>query len=174
MRKSSEWTPQPFDPYPWAMAAIAISSGTVIALITIAVVPIAAVSFARSGRAWSGIGGGRFSIEQAPPPRRPTASDGEADRVLQETEARQMLEAKAYRRRRRGDDEEIDVEAEVARLLDLDAEGTGGGHDEELRAEVRALVIARNERRARRGEEPLDVEAEIDRQLSDLIGLEGR
>ena len=85
-----------------------------------------------------------------------------------------MLEAKAYRRRRRGEAEEIDVDAEVARLLDLDAEGAGGGHDEELRAEVRALVIARNERRARRGEEPLDVEAETDRQLADLIGLEGR
>ena len=154
------------------MAAIAISSGTVIALITIAVVPIAAISFARAGRAWSGIGGGRFSIEQAPPPPRPTAPDGEVDRALQETEARQMLEAKAYRRRRRGDGEEVDVDAELARLLDLDAEGTGGGHDEALRAEVRALVVARNERRVRRGEEPLDVEAETDRQLADLIGLE--
>ncbi len=156
------------------MAAIAISSGTVIVLITIAVVPIAAVSFARSGRAWSGIGGGRFSIEQAPPPRRPAGYADEVDRALQETEARQMLEAKAYRRRRRGDVEEIDVDAEVARLLDLGAEETGGSHDEELRAEIRALVIARNERRARRGKEPLDVEAETDRQLADLIGLEGR
>lgn len=156
------------------MAAIAISSGTVIALITIAVVPVAAVSFARSGRAWSGIGGGRFSIEQAPPPRPAAGSDDEVDRALQETEARQMLEAKAYRRQRRGDAEEIDVDAEVARLLDLGAEEAGGGRDEELRAEIRALVIARNERRARRGEEPLDVEAETDRQLSDLIGLEGR
>jgi hypothetical protein len=156
------------------MAAIAISSGTVIALITIAVVPIAAISFARAGRAWSGIGGGRFSIEQAPPPRRPAAPDGEVDRALQETEARQMLEAKAYRRRRRGDAEQVDVDAELSRLLDLDAEGTGGGHDEALRAEVRAIVIARNERRARRGEEPLDIEAETDRQLADLIGLEGQ
>ena len=156
------------------MAAIAISSGTVIALITIAVVLVAAVSFARSGRAWSGIGGGRFSIEPAPPPRRPAGSGDEVDRALQKTEARQMLEAKAYRRRRRGDTEEIDVDAEVARLLDLGSEEAGGGHDEELRSEIRALVIARNERRARRGEEPLDVEAETDRQLADLIGLEGR
>ena len=155
------------------MAAIGISSGTVIVLITLVVLPIAAVSFARAGRAWRGIGGGRFSIEQAPPPPRPGAGD-EVDRALQETEARQMLEAKAYRRRRRGEDGEIDVDAEVARLLDLEAEGAGGGHDEELRAEVRTLVIARNERRARRGEEPLDVEAETDRQLADLIGLEGR
>jgi hypothetical protein len=156
------------------VAAIGISSGTVIVLITVAVLPIAAVSFARAGRAWKGIGGGRFSIEQAPPPARSAAPE-EPDRALQETEARQMLEAKAYRQRQRGQEGEIDVDAEVARLLDLDAERAGaGGHDEELRAEVRALVIARNERRARRGEEPLDVEAETDRQLADLIGLEGR
>ncbi|HEY7256135.1 MAG TPA: hypothetical protein VH476_05575 [Solirubrobacterales bacterium] len=154
------------------MAAIGISSGTAIVLITLAVLPIAAVSFARAGRAWRGIGGGRFSIEQAPPPAH-SGRPLEVDRALQETEARQMLEAKAYRRRRRGEEEEIDVDAEVARLLALGAEG-GGGHDEELRAEVRALVIARNERRARRGEEPLDVEAETDRQLADLIGLEER
>ncbi len=153
------------------MAAIGISSGMVLALITLAVLPIAAISFARSGQAWKGIGRGQFSIEHAPPPRRPTAPDAEVDRALQETEARQMLEAKDYRRRRRGDPA-IDVEAEVRRLLDLHAEGTAGGRDEELRAEVRALVIARNERRARRGAEPLDVEAETERQLSDLIGLE--
>jgi hypothetical protein len=84
-----------------------------------------------------------------------------------------MLEAKAYRRRRRGDGGEIDVEAEVARLLALEAEDSGGGRDQELRAEIRALVVAGNERRARRGEQPLDVEAETDRQLADLIGLDG-
>ncbi|HEY1354885.1 MAG TPA: hypothetical protein VGF09_01085 [Solirubrobacterales bacterium] len=154
------------------MGAIEISSGTVIALITVAVLPIAAVSFARSGRAWRGIGSGRFSIEQAPPPPR-SEGPAEVDRSLQETEARQMLEARAYRARRRGEVDETDVDAEVTRLLDLHAEGAGGSHDEELRAEVRSLVIARNERRARRGEEPLDVEAETDRQLADLIGLEG-
>jgi hypothetical protein len=149
------------------MAAIEISSGTAMVLITLAVLPIAAVSFACSGGAWRGIGGGRFGIEQAPPPPRHSGPE-EVDRALQETEARQMIEAKAYRRRRRGEAEEIDVEAEVSRLLDLDVEGAGG-HDGELRAEVRSLVIARNERRARRGEEPLDVEAETDRQLADLI-----
>ena len=40
-----------------------------------------------------------------------------------------------------------------------------------LRAEVRQLVIARNERRMRHGEEPLDVEAEVERQVADFIGL---
>ncbi|MGB2711775.1 MAG: hypothetical protein WBC33_09680 [Conexibacter sp.] len=36
--------------------------------------------------------------------------------------------------------------------------------------EVRALVIARNERRARRGEAPLDVAAEVERELRELRG----
>jgi hypothetical protein len=40
--------------------------------------------------------------------------------------------------------------------------------DAGLRAEVRQLVVARNERRARQGKPPLDVEAEVERQLRDL------
>ena len=40
--------------------------------------------------------------------------------------------------------------------------------DPALVAEVRDLVIARNERRERMGKEPLDVEAEVARQLRDL------
>ena len=42
--------------------------------------------------------------------------------------------------------------------------------DAELRAEVRQLVVSRNERRLREGREPLDVEAETERQLADFIG----
>ena len=42
------------------------------------------------------------------------------------------------------------------------------GVDDELRSEVRQLVIARNERRLRQGKEPLDVEAEVERQIRDL------
>src|ERR671925_620099 len=38
-------------------------------------------------------------------------------------------------------------------------------------AEVRQLVVARNERRARKGEEPLDVDAEVERQLRELENL---
>ena len=40
--------------------------------------------------------------------------------------------------------------------------------DAGLRAEVRELVVARNERRMRRGEEPLEIEAEVDRQLREF------
>ena len=42
--------------------------------------------------------------------------------------------------------------------------------DEELRAEIRSLVEARNARRVARGHEPLDVEAEIAKRLSELDG----
>lgn len=48
--------------------------------------------------------------------------------------------------------------------LDRDAEPAGNG-DAALEAEVRALVIAANERRERRGEPALDVEAEVSRRL---------
>lgn len=144
--------------------ATAVDNGMVLIVIMVAVVPIAAVSFARSGRAWREIGKGRFAIEQElPPPRRQLQR---VDRRMQETEARQMLEAKSYRRVRRGG-EPVDVEAEVARLLDFPS---APPVDDALRAEVRQLVVVRNERRMRRGEAPLDVEAETERQLADLIG----
>ena len=42
--------------------------------------------------------------------------------------------------------------------------------DDDLRAEVRALVEARNVRRVARGEPPLDVDAEVERRLSELDG----
>ena len=78
-----------------------------------------------------------------------------------------MLEAKSYRRLRRGE-APVDVEAEMTKLLDRHEGGTKPDLDEKLRAEVRELVIARNERRMRRGQEPLDVEAETERQLAQI------
>ncbi len=60
----------------------------------------------------------------------------------------------------------LDIDAEVARLLDAGA--AGSGHDPGSPAEVRQLVVARNERRARQGLEPLDVEAEVKRTLDEL------
>jgi cytochrome P450 len=143
---------------------MAIDNGTVLVLITVVVLPVAAIAFARSGGAWKRIGKGAFAIEQEAPPRRPPPAH--VERAEQEAEARQMLEARSYRRQRNGE-APLDVDSEVRRLLD------GGGEsapslDEELRDEVRRLVIAGNERRLRRGEEPLDVEAETDRQLSEF------
>ena len=159
-----------WDPYPWGMAppaaALGIENGTVLVLVTLIVLPIAAIAFARSGRAWREIGKGPFEIDQAPPPN-PARPPEPVDREVQEAEARQMLEAKSYRRQLRGEGP-IDVEATVSRLLDEPAEAPA--EDDELRAEVRRLVVASNERRLRRGEEPLDVEAETERQLADFVG----
>lgn len=47
---------------------------------------------------------------------------------------------------------------------------TAAEDEAELREELRALVVAGNERRRRQGLEPLDVGAEVDRQLADLVG----
>jgi hypothetical protein len=140
---------------------MAIDNGTVLVLITVLVLPVAAVAFARSGGAWRRIGKGDFAIEQEPPPRSPAPAH--VERAVQEAEARQMLEARSYRRQRSGE-APLDVESELRRLLDGAAEGEPSV-DRELREEVRRLVIAGNERRLRRGEEPLDVEAETERQL---------
>jgi hypothetical protein len=151
---------------PLPLAAVGIQSGYALAVIALVALPIAATAFARSGPAWRGIGKGRFAIEQELPPTRMAQPQPPVDREIQETEARQMLEAKSYRRMRRGE-EPLDIEAEVARLLDSPG-AAGPGVDEKLREEVRQLVVARNERRMRRGEEPLDVERETERQLADL------
>jgi hypothetical protein len=144
-----------------------MANGTVLLAITLVVLPIAAVAFARSGGAWRRIGKGEFAIEQELPPQA-AAGPAAVDRVAQEAEARQMLEAKSYRRVQSGLPP-LDVDAEVKQLL------AGGGQeapsiDAELRDEVRRLVIAGNERRMRCGEEPLDVEAETERQLANFVG----
>jgi len=151
------------------MGAIGIQSGYVLAAITLFALPIAAVAFARSGPAWRGIGKGPFAIEGATPPSRLGRPAPPVDPAIQAAEARQMLEAKSYRRQQRGEPA-LDVEAEVARLLES-PQAAGPGLDERLRAEVRELVVARNERLMRGGQPPLDIEAEVERQLGDLIGL---
>jgi hypothetical protein len=150
-----------------------LQSGYVMAAITLFVLPLAAFWFARSGPAWEELGKGRFGVMQSMPPPRLAQPSPEIDLAIQAAEARQMLEAKSYRRLRRGE-EPLDVEAEMSALLDTELSGKKRRKrnlDEKLRAEVRQLVIARNERRMRRGEEPLDVEAEVERQVADFIGL---
>jgi hypothetical protein len=146
------------------IALLDIQAGYVLAAITLLALPIAAVAFANSGPLWRGIGKGPLSMEHMPPPRVGGGPDP-VDPAIQAAEARQMLEAKSFRRERRGE-QPLDVEAELTRLLDSSA--AAPGVDERLRAEVRQLVVARNERRMRRGEQPLDVEAETERQLEDL------
>jgi hypothetical protein len=144
---------------------MAIDNGTVLALITLVVLPIAAIAFARSGPLWRDIGRGPLAIDQDLPARRPGAPAPPTDPAIQAAEARQMLEAKAYRHRRRGE-AAVDVESELRAALAATA--TTPSLDEELREEVRRLVIAANERRRRRGQPELDVEEETTRQLSEI------
>jgi hypothetical protein len=141
-----------------------VANGLVLVAITVVVLPLAAIAFARSAPAWRRIGRGPLALAE-PPPAGEGRRSAAAERVTQEAELRQMLEAKSYRRMKRGEPG-LDVEAELRRLLEQPGEEQV---DDELRAEVRQLVVRRNERRLQRGEEPLDVEAETDRQLADFI-----
>jgi hypothetical protein len=154
------------------LALTSLQSGYVLAAITLLILPVAAFTFARSGALWEEIGKGRFGVMHSMPPPRMSQPAQRVDKAAQAAEARQMLEAKSYRRLQRGEPP-LDVDAEVALLLDTAPPANAGKPDldEKLRAEVRELVIARNERRMRGGREPLDVDAEVERQVADFIGL---
>lgn len=156
----------------WLLALTTVQSGYALVAITLFILPIAAFSFARSGTAWEEIGKGRFGVMHSMPAPRLTQPAQPLDKAAQEAEARQMLEAKSYRRLQRGEPP-LDVDAEMALLLDQGPGASSGKADldQKLRAEVRELVIARNERRMRAGKDPLDVDAEVERQVADFIGL---
>lgn len=148
----------------------AISNGEVILIIVFAAIPIGALSFALSGNAFKQIGKGQFSVEfDQDLPQKLSDSDSGAAAAIRDAEVRQLLEAKAYRQRARGE-EPLDVETEMARIRSEEA-ATAVGEDPQLVEEVRQLVVARNARRERRGEEPLDIEAEVQRQLRELESL---
>jgi hypothetical protein len=142
-----------------------MSKGTVLMVIVLVVLPIAAVLFAGAFGLLEQLGRGALSIDDAPPPSPPLQTP--AGRMEREVEIRQMVGARRDRQVARGE-EPIDVEQEVQRLLEVDAVPAADRADAALREEVRQLVIARNERRLARGEPALDVEAEIDRQLRSL------
>ncbi len=116
-----------------ALLGTSVGNGSVLIAITLAVLPIAAISFARSGQAWRSIGRGPYAIDpDLPPTRSPSPrhanqvfdpfageldSHGRGDsRATKEAEVRQMVEAKAYRHARRGE-APLDVEAEVERRM---------------------------------------------------------
>ena len=139
--------------------------GTVLILVCLVAVVVAAVSFRGSGKIYRGLGRtGPFSMEEDQPrtsaaarsaPAAPTSAEAQA-------EIRQMLEAKNIRREAKGQ-APLDVDAEVEALTRPQVP-----KDAALREEVRQLVQARNERRMRQGKPPLDVEEEIERQLREL------
>jgi hypothetical protein len=142
--------------------------GTVLVLVVVAVLPIAAVMFAGAFGLLEQIGqGGLSTVDRVPAPPVPPPQTP-ASKMEREAEIRQFVQARHDREEARGE-QPVDVETEVARLVDLAEEPPPEQHqDAALREEIRQLVIARNERRAARGEEPLDVDAEIERQLEDF------
>jgi hypothetical protein len=161
-----------------------VQNAFVIVVIAVGVVGVLGglISVTSSRRAWEELGRDHLHLDSdAAPPTPPSPALSPGARAERDSEIRQMLLAGNARRRRRGQPE-LDVEAEVARLLGGGLAGPGepavadpgagdpGAGDPELTAEVRQLVIARNHRRARRGEPPLDVEAEVARELARLKG----
>ena len=89
----------------------------VLILLCLVVAPIAAIAFARSGRRYEEIGKGRFAVD---------FDDG--GETAHEEEVRQLVEAKAYRQSRRGE-QPVDVEAEVDRLLAGEPDPEDAGDD---------------------------------------------
>jgi len=136
--------------------SVGVDFGTVIIVVAVVAVIVAAGSYWGTGGIYSGLGreGGLDMT------REPAVQSSGAE--VQE-EIRQMLEAKSQRRRARGEPG-LDVEAELAALTRPSALQADPG----LREEIRQLVVARNERRLRQGKDPLDVETEIERQLQAL------
>ncbi|HVY95584.1 MAG TPA: hypothetical protein VHA54_01365 [Solirubrobacterales bacterium] len=155
-----------------ALALTAVGKGVVLFALTGVAAPLIGLGLRHFvGSGWDAIGSGPFSIVHESARRRGGGRGPAVDPAIQAAEVRQMLEAKAARQERRGEDP-LDVESEAERLL-AEADSPGERRldiDAELRAEVRQLVIARNERRMRAGRTPLDVEAEIERQLDDFVG----
>lgn len=149
------------------MLPLAISNGQVILVVTLLVAPIAAIAFAGSGSVYREIGKGAFGMDHEEPGPGDDLNTA-MGKAAQQAEIRQMLEAKAYRQRERGETP-IDVEAEMRRLSRPVAVEFKA--DPALVEEVRQLVNARNARRERHGKPPLDVEAEVVRQLRDLESL---
>ncbi len=154
-----------------SLAPVAVTNGEVIVIVIVIAIPLAAIAFiANAGNAFRSIGKGGLSVEFESDADRGMRDTGAGEGAgVQVEELRQMLEAKAYRQRTRGETP-LDVDAELERLL-AEQNAAPTSVDPTLRAEVRQLVVARNERRARQGKEPLDVDAEVERQLRELDNL---
>src|SRR4051794_6138782 len=140
--------------------------GTVLIVVCVIAVIVAALSFRGSGNIYRGLGrSGMLTMEDentsaaARGAAAPSATSSEA-----REEIRQMLEAKSARRQAKGQ-APLDIDAELQSLTAPQVP-----RDAALREEVRQLVVARNERRMRQGKPPLDVEEEVERQLRGLGG----
>jgi hypothetical protein len=131
------------------LALSAVQKGAALLAFTGLVAPAIGFALKRAVGGWGSYGGGPFSILNEDPGRGGGGPQGPVDPAIQAAEVRQMLAAKDERLRRRGEPG-LDVEAEAERLLaEAAADAAAGDGDEELRAEVRQLVVLRNERRRR-------------------------
>lgn len=106
---------------------------------------------------------GRGGIEP-PGPGETLGTQGSPSANQQEEEVRQFVEAANVRRERRGEPQ-LDVDAEVQRLLTERPGELAPDNEAQLREEIRQQVLTTNMKRTQRGEPPLDVEAEIERWL---------
>lgn len=137
-----------------------------------------------SESAYDRIGAGGMTRESEYGGSGPLVGESSAERGEREREIRQLLNARSERLVRAGQPA-LDVDAELARLLAASTSASSSGMDDDaspapegeppgrprdpaLLAEVRQLVVARNERRARQGLEALDVDAEVARTLEEL------
>jgi hypothetical protein len=98
------------------LVAAAVQDGSVLILIALIALPIAAFAFADSGKAWRSIGRGPYAIDPDLPPRSMRPVPSPVSRETQEAEVRQMVEAKSYRRVQRGE-KPLDVDAETQRRV---------------------------------------------------------
>ena len=98
------------------VVATAVQNGNVLILVTLVTAPIAAIAFARSGKAWRSIGRGPYAIDPDLPPRSVRPLPSPVSNATREAEVRQMIEAKSFRRQRRGQ-APLDVEEETERRL---------------------------------------------------------
>jgi len=152
--------------------AISLSTGEVILIVTLVAIPVSLITFVHgAGHALRQIGKGQFAVEyESDVPSKVSDHGAPVSPQAREAEIRQLLEAKAYRQRTRGE-RPLDVDAELAKLLTQMPRTSAATDDPRLVEEVRQLVVARNERRLRQGKEPLDVEREVERQLRELENL---
>jgi hypothetical protein len=149
-----------------------MDSGTVLLLVGLVALPLAAVLFVGGFGLLDQLGRGGLSVEEPVPaarPMRPLQSIDAAAVREREEEIRQLVQARHDRQLARGE-RPVDIEQEVGRLMQLDPSAAPEQDRQQaaLREEVRQHVVARNERRIARGEPALDVEAEIERQIRSL------
>ena len=146
-----------------------LKPGTILILVVLVALPVGALVFAhRRGQGAEGDRQGRVR-DRAGVPAEP-GGPVHAVPPRREAEIRQMVQARSKRGLAEG--------AGGARRRCRDGEAARGrasgralGDDNELREEVRQLVVARNERRVAPGKKPLDVEKEVERQLRELENL---